>query len=308
MKQFDFVGKRKIFFSISIVLILIGFAAMIFRGGLNYGIEFTGGTTITIDMEENEYNSDDVVNVVKEAVGVDTVQVQKTGDQNEVLITTKTLDAEQRTKVFEAMKEKFSLAADNAIEENNVGESTSKRILLDSLWAVIIAVALMLVYITIRFEMRSGAAAVVGLLHDVLIMIGFYALFQIPVGNSFVAAILTIIGYSINNTIIVFDRVREQSKKSRSMTYKEIVNKSINQTLARTINTSITTLMTIGMVYILGVTSMKEFALPIIVGLLAGTYSSIFVAGPLWVWLKEISKKSKNAKKSKYTPAPKAAK
>ena len=184
-----------------------------------------------------------------------------------------------------------------------ISAGTSKKILTDSMYAVLIAVALMLLYITVRFEFLSGVSAVVGLIHNIVIMIGFYALFKIPVNNSFVAAILTIVGYSINNTIVIFDRVRENLRKNKSASYEEIADTSTAQSLNRTINSSITTLITIGMLYILGVNSIREFALPIIIGIIAGTYASIFLCAPLWVKMKNgVAKRRRNKAASKKAP------
>lgn len=296
-KSFNFVAKSKIFAIISAALVVIGVVGLIAGGGLNYGIEFTGGTTLQVEMGDVEFDSDEMKKLVSDTVGME-AQVQVLDGGRSVLIKTGELggylgddqaqsDTNEVAKIYDAIEEKYGVSVpENERNVTTIGESTSKKILTDSMWAVLIAVALMLVYITIRFEFTSGLAAVIGLVQNILIMIGFYAILRSPVNNSFVAAILTIVGYSINNTIVIFDRVRENTKKMRNASYEEIANVSVRQTLSRTINSSVTTLLTIGMVYILGVASIKEFALPIIIGILAGTYASIFLCAPFWAWIK----------------------
>lgn len=325
MKQFNYTAKSKIFAVISLVLILAGIVGFIVNGGLNYGIEFTGGTTIQIDMEGKEYNTDDIETLVSGVLSGAEVQAQKLENGKSVLIKTVELKGyvEGATeesaetdidRIYKAIEDKYGVTiGEGERQVTTIGQSTSKKILADALYAILIAVVLMLIYITIRFEFLSGVSAVVGLVHNILIMIGFYALFRIPVNNSFVAAVLTIVGYSINNTIVIFDRVRENVKKERNASYEEIANMSVAQSLNRTINSSITTLLTIGMLYILGVNSIREFALPIIIGIIAGTYASIFLCAPLWVKLKEANakrRKNRAAKKpapgrKKYVGAPK---
>lgn len=329
MKQYNFTAKSKIFAIISLVLIVAGIAGLIINGGLNYGIDFTGGTNIQLSTKTASYEidatTDEIENVVSEALGGAEVQAQSLGTEAIVIKTVElggyletaegeTTEESDVEKVFAAIEAEYGVTIPE--EERNVttiSASTSKKILSDSFEAVAIAVVLMLLYITIRFEFLSGVSAVAGLLHNIIIMIGAYALFKLPVNNSFVAAVLTIVGYSINNTIVIFDRVRENVKKEKSLSYEGIADKSVNQSLARTINSSITTLMTIGMLYILGVNSIREFALPIIIGIVAGTYSSIFLCAPLWVKMKEgwakirrnKAMKKKAPGKKKYVGAPK---
>ncbi len=329
MKQFNFTKISKIFVIISLVLILSGVVGLVVNGGLNYGIDFTGGSNIQLSTKTESYEitatTDEIEDVVSEALGGAEVQVQSMGTEALVIKTVElggyisdgeALEGEMTDveKVFAAIEAKYGVSIPET-ERNvtTISASTSKKILADSLYAVVIAVVLMLLYITVRFEFLSGASAVIGLVHNILIMIGAYALFKLPVNNSFVAAVLTIVGYSINNTIVIFDRVRENVKKEKALTYEEIADKSVSQSLARTINSSITTLLTIGMLYILGVNSIREFALPIIIGIVAGTYSSIFICAPLWVkmkegWAKMRRKKIMNKKtpgKKKYVGAPK---
>lgn len=321
MKQFKYTQKSKFFALVSLVLIIAGVIGLLINGGLSYGIDFTGGTNIQVDMQGAEFSTDDIEAVVSEAIGGADVQAQLLDGGKSVTIKTVELstyaengEESEVDSVFGALEDKYNITIP-ASERNvtTIGEATSKKILTDSMYAIIIAVALMLLYITVRFEFLSGVSAVVGLIHNIVIMIGFYALFKIPVNNSFVAAVLTIVGYSINNTIVIFDRVRENVRKNKNASYEEIADTSIKQSLNRTINSSITTLLTIGMLYILGVNSIREFALPIIVGIIAGTYASIFLCAPLWVKMKEAAAKHRRNKiankktpgKKKYVGAPK---
>ncbi|MDO5477623.1 MAG: protein translocase subunit SecF [Clostridia bacterium] len=311
MKQYNFTKNSKIFAIVSLVLILAGVVGLIVNGGLNYGIDFTGGTNIQLSMKTDSYEivatTAEIEDVVKEALGGAEVQAQSMGTDAIVIKTVElggylneegeaeaTEGESDVEKVFSAIEAKYNVSIPE--DERNVttiSASTSKKILTDSLSATLLAVVLMLLYITIRFEFLSGAAAVIGLVHNIIIMIGAYALFRLPINNSFVAAVLTIVGYSINNTIVIFDRVRENVKKERKLSYKEIADRSVSQSLARTINSSITTLITIGMLYIMGVNSIREFALPIIIGIVAGTYSSIFLCAPIWVKMKSAFIKKK---------------
>lgn len=322
MKQFKYTQKSKMFVLVSLVLILAGIVGLAIHGGVSYGIDFTGGTTIQVSMQGAEFSTDDIEVIVSNVIGEGDVQAQLVDGGESVSVKTIELPYdeggtnEKLEKIFSDIEEKYGIEIP-ASERNvtTISAGTSKKILTDSMYAVLIAVALMLLYITIRFEFLSGVAAVAGLVHNIVIMIGFYALFKIPVNNSFVAAILTIVGYSINNTIVIFDRVRENLRKNRSLSYEEIADTSIAQSLNRTINSSITTLITIGMLYILGVNSIREFALPIIIGIFAGTYASIFLCAPLWVKMKNAAANHRRKKaekkgtpgKKKYVGAPKKA-
>ena len=339
MKKFNFVKAGRVVLSVFIAVILIGVGFWIynmvaggsFAEGFNLDVDFSGGTAVTIDMEGVEYNTDDVRNLLIEKTGIDSLSVQSSGDNSEnIVVKAKVEDismfvggqeeteasaenaeaetaeeaAEDKTssdsEIFAIVKEAYGLEATEAISVDTIGKAMSTQILTNSLMAVLIAMVLMLLYITFRFEFSSAVAAIVGLFINIFIMLSFYIIFRRPVNNSFIAALLTIIGYSINNTIIIFDRIRENNRKMRAVTYEEIANTSISQTLMRTINSTITTLLTIGMVYILGVSSIREFALPIIVGLLSGVISSIFICAPIWVWWKNAQKAKGRAKRSAF--------
>ena len=289
---------RKIFFSISAILIVIGIV-FLFINGLNLGIDFKGGTTYQFKLTDTKYSSDvekDIRDIVKKTTGSKDCIVQEI-EGNEVSIRTDKLDNEQSEALKDALIEKYKFDA-KSLRFETVSGTVSNRLLLDSLKAIGLAVILMLIYIWFRFDLKSGASAVLALVHDVLIMLGFYAVFGFTVNTSFIAAILTIVGYSINATIIVFDRVRENNRTMRRATPDEIADNAINASYLRAINSSLTTLFTIGVLYVMGVDSIKEFALPIIVGIVAGTYSSLFIAGPFWAWWTKLSeKKGANHKK-----------
>ena len=197
------------------------------------------------------------------------------------------LDNEMRTNIMDQLKEKYGLSDEAFISVDNVSPSVGDEMKTQSLVVLLIAIALMLVYITIRFEFLSGVAAVISLIHNTLIMLSVYAIFQIPVNTSFIAAILTIIGYSINDTIVIFDRIRENTRHaSKKDDFAEVVNDSVWQSMTRSINTSVTTLFSIVVLFAIGVSSLREFTFPLIVGIIAGTFSSIFIASPCWVMLR----------------------
>lgn len=285
-------SKSKIFFIISAVLIAVSIISLCVQG-LNLGIDFTGGSTFSINLSKTEYSKDveeAISKIVKENADTKDVQVQKV-DKSEVSIKTIELTNEQSEAITEAIKKEFKLEQKHISRIEKVSGSVSGRLIADSLKAIGLAIILMLLYITWRFDFRSGSSAVLALAHDVIIMLGFYSLLRLSVSTSFIAAILTIVGYSINATIIVFDRVRENIRTMRKATPNEIADNAITSSYFRAINSSITTLLTIGVLYVMGVDSIREFALPIIVGIIAGTYSSLFIAGPFWAWWKNSEKK-----------------
>lgn len=286
-------SKRKIFFSISGFLVVLSII-LLFARGLNYGIDFTGGNTLQFNLGKTQYSSkveDQIRGIVKEASGSNDITIQKTGE-NDVSIKTVELTNEQSDKIIEDMKSTFSLKQKNVLANDKVSGTVSGRLIGDSLKAILLAIVLMLIYITFRFDFQSGSSAVLALTHDVMIMLGFYALFGFTVNTGFIAAVLTIVGYSINATIIVFDRVRENQRTMKKASFDEIADNAIRGSYFRAINSSLTTLFTIGVLYVMGVDSIREFALPIIVGIIAGTYSSLFIAGPFWAWWKASGKKN----------------
>ncbi len=279
--MFNIVEKKWTFIIISLVIIAAGIVSFFAFGGFNTDIDFAGGTEIIISgIKYDEKAITKSLNAI-EGVKVSTVQEIDGG----VLVKTKYLKDNQVTQVKDIIPKDFSGA--QVLSVDSISETVGKELWKSAATSIAIAALLMLLYITFRFEVLSGLSAVIALIHDLLIMISFYVIFRVPVNTSFIAAILTILGYSINATIVIFDRIRENGRfAKKNDSFSEIVNKSIWQTVNRSINTSITTLFTLVVLYIIGVQSIKEFALPLIVGIVAGTYSSVFVSGPVWAMLK----------------------
>lgn len=274
------IEKTKIWFSLSLIVILVGIGFMGFRG-LNFGIDFKGGTKLVIDLGK-EFNKPEVDDIVKKyAPDVVTKTIEKTQYE----IKAKELDETKTSELFKALKEKYSLKDEALVSQEQISASVGKDLTKKAVIALLVACVAMLIYIGIRFEVDFGIAALIALLHDVLVTITVYAVFNIPVNTPFIAAVLTIVGYSINDTIVIFDRIRENAKSMRRANPSEIANKSINQTIARSINTSLTTLITITAVNVF-VPTVREFSLPLMIGIATGTFSSIFVASPIWVIFK----------------------
>lgn len=292
----DFIKIRKRFFIISSAVIIIGLVAMPFNASignniLNYDIEFQGGTLMHVNIGQEFDIESDIKPIVTEATGDASPHITKVTGQEEVIIKTKPTTVEQRTQLFAELQNKYSLKDEDELSVSDVTPTVSGEMKVKALLAVVTAALLMLVYIAFRFkDIRMGTSAVLALIHDVLVILLVYSVFRVPVNNSFIAVMLTILGYSINDTIVIFDRIRENKSKMKKDD-KEIINASITQTLGRSINTSVTTLTMVVVLYILGVSSVKEFALPLVVGLAVGTYSSIFIASPLWYELAQIKKK-----------------
>lgn len=290
--MFNVVKNKKIFYIVSAVIILAGIVSMLIQG-FKMDIDFAGGIecTVNVGAAVDSAKSSEIAKIVKDAAGVNAT-VQKTGDAGtEALIKiSEELTTEKEIAMKDALVKGLSIEKEAITNFEVVSPTVGKEMQTSAILAVIIAVALMLVYISLRFEFLSGCAAVVALIHDVLIMLGLYSIFQLPVNTTFIAAILTILGYSINATIVLFDRVRENQKIQRKELFVNIVNTSIWQTMLRSLNTSITTLATLIVLFFVGVDSIKEFALPITVGVVAGFYSSVFVSGNIWVEFKKLAK------------------
>lgn len=301
-KVFNFTGRKAIFFAISIVAIGAGIIAMSVNGAtgkhiLNYSLDFTGGTSMTIPF--NEYvdtkgeGGNELRALITEKGGTTDIQLQNVQDSNEVIAKTPVLDKEKRADVKGAIAEKYGID-ENSIAEESISAVVSDEMQRDAVLAVVIAGIFMLIYIWIRFkDVKFGASAVIALLHDVLVVLTVYALVRIPVGNTFIACMLTIVGYSINATIVIFDRIRENRKTMGKEALDVVVNTSISQTISRSINTSLTTFITIFVLYIMGVTAIREFALPLMAGIVCGAYSSICITGALWYMMKKRSEKKK---------------
>lgn len=290
-KPLDFLGKRKVCFIISAVLMAAGWVFMGVHaaggsGALNYGIEFKGGTSTNVTFNENmsiEDISSKVVPVVEQATGDAEVQTQKVEGTNEVILKTKTLSIDQREALDKALEENFGVDSSMTTAESISG-AVSKEMKEDAIVAVVIATICMLIYIWFRFkDIRFAASAVAALVHDVFVVLTFYAVARWSVGSTFIACMLTIVGYSINATIVIFDRIRENLKlKNNKETLADVVNASITQTFTRSINTSLTTFIMVLVLFIMGVSSIREFALPLMTGIICGTYSSVCITGALW--------------------------
>lgn len=312
-KTIDFVGKRKIFFAISIILILVGPAAMgIFQAkdgkALNYSLEFMGGTSTTVPFNEEMSLNDldnEVKPVVQEVTGDANIQMQKVVGSNDVKIKTRELSVEERENLNKKMVDEFGVD-ESKITAQNISSTISSEMRRDALVAVLIATVCMLIYIWFRFkDIRFASSAVLALVHDVLVVLAFYAVSRISVGNTFIACMLTIVGYSINATIVIFDRIRENLRTSKKEELEEIVNRSITQTLTRSFYTSLTTFITIFALFVMGVSAIREFALPIMTGIVCGAYSSVCITAPLWyvmrtkIGAKDQKKSSASAKTKK---------
>ena len=283
MKNFSFVENRNKLFCALLALVVIGVVCF-FAIGFNVDVDFAGGTEIVMEFPES-ITSDtraEVEATVAEVIGDKLSSVKASGDTG-VMIRAKELTTEERNAVIDAVVEKYNLDKDTALSSNeNVSASISDDLKKSAVTSATIAVILMLLYIKIRFKFSFAVASVVCLIHDVFVVILFTSILSIPVNSNIIAVILTILGYSINATIIVFDRVRENMKlNAAGHTYAQIIDMSIKQTLNRSLYTTLTTLFTIVMVYILGVPTIKDFALPLIIGIIAGLYSSVCLAGPI---------------------------
>ena len=303
-KVIDFVGKRKVFFIVAIVLALSGPASMAIHsatGGevLNFGLDFMGGTSTTINFNEDmtiEQIDEQVKPVVEGITGDANVQAQKVLGGNQVVIKTRTLNAEEREEFAKAMTGEFDVDEDD-ISAESISSTVSAEMRKDAVLAVTIAIIGMLLYIRFRFkDIRFATSGVIALVFDVSTVFATYAIARVSLGSTFIACMLTILGYSINATIVIFDRVRENKVKMPKASNSELVNASITQTLTRSIYTNITSFATIAILFIIGVPAVREFALPIMVGIFFGTFSSICITGPLWCVMKGQQEKAKQTK------------
>ena len=292
-------NRSKICLTISAIIIIAALILTLCGRGINLGIDFAGGLSMQYDMKTAVTSAD--VSTVLDNMGITSSTVTVQGrDNNEVNIRIKEISKDDIQKVqadFEAgIKETYPEAVSIG-DVNYVGPVAGATLVKNAIISVLLAAALMLIYIAIRFDLNSGIAAVFGLLHDVLIMLSFMIIFRsvIQMNSSFIAAALTIVGYSINNTIVIFDRIRENAKKMPTVAREEVTNISIKESLGRTICTTVTTLITIVALCILGVASIREFALPIIVGILSGVYSANMINGYVWAFLEE-KRRSRKAK------------
>ena len=296
-KTIDFMKHRWVCFILSLVVIVAGFVGMIGygaagKGALNFSLEFKGGTSISADFGKDytvEQVEDKIVPEVAKVINDNAIQASTVSGSNVVTIKTKTLSLSEREEVNQMLVDKFGVD-EATIESQSIGSTISNEMRSNAVKALIVACIFMLFYIWFRFkDIRFAGSAIIALVHDVLVMLTGYALIRISVGNTFIACMLTIVGYSINATIVIFDRIRENMqgmKKQTPETLAEVANRSLTQTLSRSLNTSITTIIMVLLLFILGVSSIREFALPLMIGLISGTYSSIFIAAALWYVMK----------------------
>lgn len=303
-KIIDFIKFRKIAYLVSAVVIVAGFAMLGMNKKntgyiFNYDLDFKGGssTTITFDKDLSMEEVDQqVIPLFREATGGDaSAQAAKVAGTNEVIIKTRTMSTEERAKLYNSIQEKFSISEDKIVTENISG-AVSKEMKTDAVWALAIAIFCMLIYIWVRFrDIKFASSSVLALAHDVLVTVTFYAAFRWAVGSNFIACILTIVGYSINATIVVFDRIRENIQKGevKKKGLEFAVNEAISNTLTRSINTSITTFITVFCLFLFGVSSIRDFSMPLMVGIVSGAWSSVCIAGPLWYDFVSLSKKNK---------------
>ena len=294
-KTVNFLGKKGIFFGLSLAVIAVGFITMgVYKmntgDALNYSLEFKGGTATTVTFDKSytleEINSE-MVPLIESTTG-SAVQIQTVQGSNEVIFKTGSLDVDQRQALNQMFVDNFGVD-ETLITSETISSTISNEMKSDTILAVAVAIICMLIYIRFRFsDIRFGVSSIACLLHDVLVVITFYALARVSVSNTFIACLLTIVGYSINATIVVFDRVRENmAVMTKKDDLQEVVNRSITQTLSRSLFTSLTTLVMVGALYIWGVTSIRDFALPLMVGIICGAYSSVCVAGALWYVLRK---------------------
>ncbi|MBU4440490.1 MAG: protein translocase subunit SecF [Firmicutes bacterium] len=285
VKRIPVAEKCKVWFAISLVLITISIGSLIIQG-LNFGIDFVGGTIVTMELNTTFENADARAIVDKFDSEAD---ITYAGDaKTQIIITTKeSLTKEESQELFAGFKEKYNLQDTNLLSVDSVNASIGAEMANKSILAVVVAVVLMLIYITFRFEFLFGLTAIFALIHDLIVVVGVYSVFQIQVNSPFIAAILTILGYSIMDTVVVFDRIRENRPKFGRYAYADLVDTSVTQTIGRSISTSMATFIAITALYIFGVPAIQDFALPLMVGIICGTYSSIFNASALWYVINE---------------------
>lgn len=297
IKTIDFLKHRVIYFAISIAIIVAGIGGMVYHGAtsgneFNYGIEFAGGTSTTADFGK-EYSIDqiekEIIPHVSEITGDSAVQATTVDESTNIVLKTRTLSLEERDALNAMLVKDFGVD-ESTITTQSISSTVSGEMRQSAIIAVIVACFFMLIYIRLRFkDLRFATSAICALVHDVFIVLAAYALIRITVGNTLIACVLTVVGYSINNTIVVFDRIRENMatlKKQTPETWYEVANRSLTQTLTRSMYTSFTTVLMVVLLYIMGVPAIKEFALPLLVGMLAGTYSSLSIATQLWYEMK----------------------
>lgn len=280
----NIIKNKKIFYMISLIIIAAGLI-MFFVNGLNYGIDFTGGTMIQLDI--GKFVSVEEARQIMDEYDNNASLIHVGANQEELIIRSSLdLSNVDTTAIVDKFVEIHGMDRNN-FQTQKFGPFMGKEIRDRALFSIIIASVLMLGYISFRFQFKFGVAAIVALIHDILVTLAIYSILRLPVNSSFIAAMLTIVGYSINDTIVIFDRIREQLRISQKDNLETIVNNSVKLSLRRTINTTVTTVLAVAVLYILGVEDVKVLALPLLLGMLSGTYSSIFIASPIWYTLKK---------------------
>ncbi|MCX8130226.1 MAG: protein translocase subunit SecF [Clostridia bacterium] len=312
----DFYSKRKYFFVFSILLMLSGLAGILING-LQLDIQFQGGTLLQIEMSDEKYETADIETTLGKAIGKKfTAQKMQTYNPDDAkkkinmlqlrLSKEDTLTGEQMNQVVDILKKDYKVKQDAQMQIQSVAPFIGEEMLRKGVLAAVIASILIVIYVWWRFSVISGLSAAVfanlALLHDGLVMFAVYTIFKLPLNESFLAAVLTILGFSINDTIVIYDRIRENTKMLRKLPYSQLVNTSVTQTMARSINTTVTVMISVVTLYIFAsinnIQSVKEFSFPLIVGLLSGTYSTIFIASPLWAMWQEAKVKKRAAGKA----------
>ncbi len=304
MKKFAITSNRWKFVLLPAVIIVLGIIMYFVNGGFNFDVEFMGGSRLQIELPEGTDNKE-VEAYLEETLKVD-VTVQSGEAANTVVVKAPPIegeltvvedenaDSQNQSPVFNALKTKYNLEDSALIDNTTASASFGVEVQRKALLYTLLAILCILIYIAIRFEWRSAIMAVIALAVNVIVMLAVYSVTNIAINTTFIAAMLTVVGYSINNTIVIFDRIRENMKgKKRTETIAELVDRSVWETMGRTINSTITTLITIVLIYILGVNTIRNFALPLIVGIIIGAYTSIFIASSFWASWKEADMKQK---------------
>ena len=291
--RFPIVKRFKLLALIALLFMITGVVSLVLLPfGVNLfvmDVDFAGGTTMHFAMhqEMDSAAQQEVQQLIESETDVTVSSLQRTGDGTEIILKTVDISTQERQEIIDLLKDQYGIADADVLQVDNVSSSVGREMQRTAFTAAILAAVLMMVYVAIRFEFTSGLAALTCLAHDLLVMLSFYVIFRIPLNMNFIAAILTILGYSINASIIVFDRVRENRRLTPREPFEETVERSIWQTVARNVNTTLTTVIMVGMIFLLGVSSLRNFTLPLLVGMIAGAYSSIFLSGPLWAFYRK---------------------
>ena len=302
-KKFNYTKNKALFLLLPVLIIIAGIVMFFVHGGFNFDVEFMGGTRMQIKIDGKDFANSDVESVVEEATGLDAVV--QSGSAGDIVIiklpstndTTK--DEENKMTAFSALQKKYDLKEEALMSAESADPSFGKEVQGKAISFTLLAILAILIYIIFRFDLKSGLMAIFALVINVLVMASVYTITNIAINTTFIAAMLTVVGYSINNTIVIFDRIRENKKlRKRDESIDDMTNRSIAETMGRTINSTITTLITVVLIYILGVQAIKQFALPLIIGIVAGAYTSIFVASTYWSAFEQAVANSK-AKKAK---------